>query len=219
MVRRRSTVRFRKGAPGYERFSNTEPDTSAAEGCHLSGTWIAVKRRQRAFRSSGASAERFPGAEALSWLSSARGSAGSVGRNGTSCDNHRSGRPASGMILPARPRIPGCWAGVSGQRPRAPRARGYNVSCWRGTVVDATPGSGSGSEPGQTAGRRDPGLRAVRGQICRRSITRPSPSNSRNRGVPVSAIAAAPAAMSASHSRGSVSGSPCSTRRTARTAF
>jgi hypothetical protein len=28
MVRRRSTVRFRKGAPGWERFSNTEPCTS-----------------------------------------------------------------------------------------------------------------------------------------------------------------------------------------------
>ena len=30
MVRRRSTVRFRKGAPGYEGFSNAEPSTSPA---------------------------------------------------------------------------------------------------------------------------------------------------------------------------------------------
>ena len=36
MVRRRSTVRFRKGAPGCERFSNMEPSISSIEW-HLSG--------------------------------------------------------------------------------------------------------------------------------------------------------------------------------------
>ena len=41
MVRRRSTVRFRKGAPGCEEFSNTYPVTNvlfgAPRGAHLDG--------------------------------------------------------------------------------------------------------------------------------------------------------------------------------------
>jgi hypothetical protein len=38
MVRRRPTVRFRKGAPGYADFLNIEPDTPPSGERHLSGT-------------------------------------------------------------------------------------------------------------------------------------------------------------------------------------
>jgi hypothetical protein len=60
MVRRRSTVRFRKGAPGYEDFSNIELSTSRSGEWHLSGTRYREGAWDQAFYGAMRRVERFP---------------------------------------------------------------------------------------------------------------------------------------------------------------
>jgi hypothetical protein len=60
MARRRSTVRFRKGAPGYSTFSNVGPHTSFAR---VAFEWHTVSSKKRTTRHSpddeARTAERF----------------------------------------------------------------------------------------------------------------------------------------------------------------
>jgi len=67
MVRRRSTVRFRKGAPGHEGFSSVEPSTSPAASDTLSVTRLRCVSRLPGISWYAASPLQGRGLEAQQW--------------------------------------------------------------------------------------------------------------------------------------------------------
>jgi hypothetical protein len=114
MVRRRSTVRFRKGAPGCEHFSNMEPSTSFGR---VAVEWQTPSRTgacdQAICCGDGRAGRLLPGEQVLGWLGTRRIQVELPHVVGSTKSDERSelwvirvNRSSSGVLL-----VPGTWWG------------------------------------------------------------------------------------------------------------